>query len=398
MKIINYSEKALALVGDTQPIKEQLKALKGVYNPNLTVDGQRTKGWIFSRKREAEIRLFLNKADSHTTAIVELPAPPKQVKAQEAKPAKQPDTDKLFLSLAKKICKKSVIPACDFIHFGGGVAMATNIKNFVTINSPEYGSVLTSDIDKSLTWDNGQPYSDMIKLSVHNVNNAPDLPKLGETKEYFFSNEDRLNIIAAMDFIGKDEIRPVMSQVVTDQGHIVATDAHRLFFKPTKAPDGFRFTPFTMNLLKEIKGGFKASTDGKYTVIESNGVTLYSEAIEGIYPNWQAVVPEDNPFKIVMPVKELSIHIEKAVKAANKTTKQVILSFGARLIVEGHDADRGTEYKGEMYISTTVFRIGFNGSLLLQVLKHCGETVTFEASTPNRAALFNGILLMPVKI
>ena len=56
LKIIEYSEKALAVIGDTRPIKDTLKQLGGRFNPRLTCG----PGWIFSKKRENELKQFIN--------------------------------------------------------------------------------------------------------------------------------------------------------------------------------------------------------------------------------------------------------------------------------------------------------------------------------------------------
>lgn len=55
VKIVDYSEKAIAIIGDTKPIKELLKALGCRFNPYLSCG----VGWIASKKREAEIRKAL---------------------------------------------------------------------------------------------------------------------------------------------------------------------------------------------------------------------------------------------------------------------------------------------------------------------------------------------------
>lgn len=48
--VITYSERALAVVGDTKPLRARLKELRGKFNPGLTVDGIRRAGWVFSAK------------------------------------------------------------------------------------------------------------------------------------------------------------------------------------------------------------------------------------------------------------------------------------------------------------------------------------------------------------
>ena len=58
--IVDYSPKALAIFGDTRPIKEQLKALGGRFNPRLTHNEKKEAGWIFQKSKEQEIRGLLN--------------------------------------------------------------------------------------------------------------------------------------------------------------------------------------------------------------------------------------------------------------------------------------------------------------------------------------------------
>jgi hypothetical protein len=58
--IVDYSLKALAVFGDTRPIKEQLKALGGKFNPRLTHNEKKQAGWIFQKSKEQEVRNLLN--------------------------------------------------------------------------------------------------------------------------------------------------------------------------------------------------------------------------------------------------------------------------------------------------------------------------------------------------
>ena len=69
-KIVEYSEKAIAVYGETKPIKDKLKELGGRYNPNLK-DG---KGWIFSKaKREAVQQMISQTMGAVVTVMPELP-------------------------------------------------------------------------------------------------------------------------------------------------------------------------------------------------------------------------------------------------------------------------------------------------------------------------------------
>lgn len=57
-QIVHYSEKCIALFGDTKPIKEELKALGGRFNNNLRPFGEesRVPGWVFPKKCEEAIK------------------------------------------------------------------------------------------------------------------------------------------------------------------------------------------------------------------------------------------------------------------------------------------------------------------------------------------------------
>ena len=50
MSIVDYSEKAVVMVGDTIKVKDNLKELGGRYNKFLSCGA----GWVFSKKHFAE--------------------------------------------------------------------------------------------------------------------------------------------------------------------------------------------------------------------------------------------------------------------------------------------------------------------------------------------------------
>ena len=51
VRVFVYSEKALAVTGETKSIKENLKSLGGRFCAGLTINGTRQAGWVFSRSR-----------------------------------------------------------------------------------------------------------------------------------------------------------------------------------------------------------------------------------------------------------------------------------------------------------------------------------------------------------
>lgn len=56
LEMVDYSEKAIAVFGDTKAIKEQLKELGGRFNPSLNYNGEKRAGWIFSKKKADKVK------------------------------------------------------------------------------------------------------------------------------------------------------------------------------------------------------------------------------------------------------------------------------------------------------------------------------------------------------
>lgn len=71
LEIVDYSEKAIAVFGDTKAIKEQLKELGGRFNPALNYNGEKRAGWIFSKKQADKVKELI--------APTELPALPEEI-------------------------------------------------------------------------------------------------------------------------------------------------------------------------------------------------------------------------------------------------------------------------------------------------------------------------------
>lgn len=59
VELVEYSEKALAVFGDTRPIKDTLRELGGRFNRSLSNRGEKCAGWVFSRTKGAQLRAVL---------------------------------------------------------------------------------------------------------------------------------------------------------------------------------------------------------------------------------------------------------------------------------------------------------------------------------------------------
>ena len=115
--------------------------------------------------------------------------------------------------------------------------------------------------------------------------------------------------------------------------------------------------------------------------------------IDGKYPNYEAVIPKENPNKLTISTSDLLNSIKRVSIYANKTTHQIRLSIkGSELQISSEDLDFANQaeerltcqYQGED------MEIGFNSKFLLEMLNHIStQEVILEMSEPNKA----GILL-----
>jgi hypothetical protein len=56
IQIIDYSDKAIAVIGNTKPVKDTLKSIGGRFNFHLNCGA----GWIFPKTKQSEVKLALN--------------------------------------------------------------------------------------------------------------------------------------------------------------------------------------------------------------------------------------------------------------------------------------------------------------------------------------------------
>lgn len=59
LEIVNYSEKAIAVFGDTKSVKEQLKELGGRFNMHLSYKDGKRAGWIFRKDQADKIKTLI---------------------------------------------------------------------------------------------------------------------------------------------------------------------------------------------------------------------------------------------------------------------------------------------------------------------------------------------------
>lgn len=203
---------------------------------------------------------------------------------------------------------------------------------------------------------------------------------------------------------GNDDLRPVMSgvffQFSTENLTFVSTDAHKLVKYQRTDIHASEVAEFIMpkkplNLLKGILAGSESEVKIEYN--ESNAKFSFDNSelicrlIDGKYPNYEAVIPRENPNKLSISRGQFLSSVRRVAIFSNKTTHQIRLKIaGAELNISAEDIDYSN--KAEERLSCAYqgddMQIGFNSRFLLEMLNNLSsDEVTLEMSLPNRAGI-----------
>jgi DNA polymerase III subunit beta len=243
------------------------------------------------------------------------------------------------------------------------------------------------------------------KLSGENGEDFPKIPVVENASSVNMTASVLSEAINKTLFaVSNDELRPAMTgvfcQLSPEHVTFVATDAHKLVRYRRKDAKSEAATTFilpkkALTLLKSSLPGDDVSVAVEYNSTSAffrfGNINLICRLIDERYPDYEAVIPQNNPNKLIIDRSLFLNCLRRVVIFANKTTHQVRLKItGSELNISSEDIDFANEaherlscqYEGED------MEIGFNAKFLIEMLNNLGgEEVLLEMSTPNRAGL-----------
>lgn len=207
---------------------------------------------------------------------------------------------------------------------------------------------------------------------------------------------------------GNDELRPAMSGVfcefTPDDLTFVATDAHKLVrYRRTdaRADDSASFIlpKKPLNQLKGLLATEEVPVKLEYNEANASfmfrNLLLVCRLIEGRYPNYEAVIPVENPNKLVLDRLTFLNAIRRVSIFANQSTHQVRLSIsGQELQLAAEDIDFSNEARERLACSYEGedLEIGFNSRFLAEMLNNIDSPeISIEMSEPNRAGILSPV-------
>lgn len=272
-----------------------------------------------------------------------------------------------------------------------------------------------------IAYDNGKS-----KMVGYNGDEYPKTPALENKNSIKLSGEIISKAINKTLFAtGNDDLRPVMSgvfcQFTPDDITFAATDAHKLVRYKRKDSQATGSSSFILpkkplNLLKSnVRGDEEILIEynDSNVVFTFNDIVLVCRLIDGKYPNYEAVIPKENPNVLTIERSQLLSSIKRVSIFANKTTHQIKLKLaGSELSLSAEDLDFSNEANERLtcHYDGDDMEIGFNSRFLMEMLNNMDTSeIKLMMSEPSRAGILvpaNGdnenedilMLVMPVML
>ncbi|MCU4175126.1 DNA polymerase III subunit beta [Carboxylicivirga sp. N1Y90] len=283
------------------------------------------------------------------------------------------------------------------------------------INMESFGVDIVTDKGKfSVVGQNGEDFPELPQLDADKSSNlqvSVDLLQKGINKTLFATADD--------------ELRPVMNGILVELSPenmtFVASDSHKLvryrrldaktdfsssFILPKK-PAGL-----LKNVLPKESGDVVVEFDDKNAFFTLPNYKLVCRLVEGNYPSYNAVIPQDNPYKVIIDRSEFHNTLGRVSIFSNQASNLVKLRMESNeMTVSAQDIDfsisaherLSCQYEGDE------MEIGFKSGFLADILDNLNSSdVILELSDPSRAGILlpfeNGeneeelMLLMPMMI
>ena len=247
------------------------------------------------------------------------------------------------------------------------------------------------------------------KLSGHKSEDYPKIPEIeNSTSIMINSSLLAMGINKTIFATSNDELRPVMLgvfvQLTPENISFVATDAHKLVKYTRKdvkseKDDSFILPKKALNQLKNIlpfeDEVVKVEYNDTNAFFSYKNMNLICRLIDGKYPNYEAVIPTENPNVLKIDRVQLLNSIRRVSIFGNQSTNQIRFKISGReLLLSAEDIDFSNEAKERLTCSYEGedIEIGFNSKFILEMLNNLEiEEISLEMSTPNRAGILTPV-------
>lgn len=201
-----------------------------------------------------------------------------------------------------------------------------------------------------------------------------------------------------------DELRPVMNgiyfDITTDDLTMVATDGHKLVRYKTLEAKGSERSAFILpkkpaslmkNLLPKEQGNVMIEFDERNATFTLEQYRMVCRLIEGRYPNYNSVIPQNNPYRVTVDRALLVGALRRVSIFSSQASSLIKLRLqDNEMVISAQDIDFSTSAE-EMLVcqySGNPMSIGFKSTFLIDILNNIvSDEVVIELADPSRAGV-----------
>ena len=261
--------------------------------------------------------------------------------------------------------------------------------------------VNTQSMEVAIQYMNGK-----YAMMAQSADEYPMAALMGENSVSFTIEADTLlgGINRTLFATADDELRPVMNgiyfDIFNDNVTLVASDGHKLvryrLYSVTsdeKAAFILPKKPATLlkNLLAKEAGEIKITFDDRNATFEMPTHRMICRLIEGRYPNYNSVIPQNNPFKVTIDRAAMLSALRRVSVFSSQSSSLIKLRMGNNeLLISAQDVDFSTSAEEKLTCSYegNPMSIGFKATFLMDILANInGQDVVIEVSDPSRAGV-----------
>ena len=265
---------------------------------------------------------------------------------------------------------------------------------------------LAFDINIGTLEINVQYQNGKYSLMGQSADEFPQLTQLGDNAvRVEIDAEVLLNGINRSVFAtADDELRPVMNgiyfDITTDDITMVASDGHKLVRCKTFAAHGNERAAFILpkkpanlmkNLLAREQGTVTIEFDERNAVFTLENYRMVCRLIEGRYPNYNSVIPQNNSYQVTVDRQSLIGALRRVSIFSSQASSLIKLRLSNNQItISAQDIDFSTsaEETQTCQYDGNDMSIGFKSTFLLDILNNISaEEVVIELADPSRAGV-----------
>ena len=310
------------------------------------------------------------------------------------------------LSLTASDLETTLVTSLEVENASGDICLAVNAKLLMDSLKEFAEQPLQFDIDEG-------NLAVVVKTANGNYNfiglrgdEYPELPVLGDDAQTLTMPVEVLanGVSKAVFATADDDLRPTMTGIFFDikpeDVTFVATDAHKLVRLKNMAVKSGADASFILpkkpaGLLKAViakeVGDVEISFDQKNIAFRLPSYTMVCRQIEGRFPNYNGVIPQNNPYRLIIDRVSLMNAAKRVFAFSNQGTGLIKLAISNnQLVVSAQDIDFSTSAEETLVCQYdgNEITIGFKAPFLIDILNNINSSdVIMALADPSRAGV-----------